>query len=228
MHVLIADSHPLFRKALTWLIKEQIPAARVTEASCMQSLQSQLVDASDNDLLIMDLDLPGSCGFTGLIHVGACHPALAILAISVDGGAGMARHALMHGALAYLPKSAAPTRFEEAIRHVLAGECWLPSGLPEKPLYCQPEYQSEITRGLRALSPRRYRILMMVANGMLNKQIAYELGLAESTIKAHVSAIMKLLKVRNRTQIVIAASTLHPPAIRTHGPHPNINAKQAS
>lgn len=208
MRVFIADNQPLFAQALADLLKLRSPPLQVTIVSSLTALQDAFQRSGMPSLLIYDLSMPSANGFSGLMHWCTHYPELRVLALSVSDEPELAHRALMHGAMAYMPKSAVAEDLLCAVNHVLAGECWLPQGLPAEPLFCAPDTHTSLARRLSELSPRRFRILMMLADGLLNKQIAWELGLAEATIKAHVSAIMKLLRVRNRTQIVIAAAQL--------------------
>lgn len=208
MRVFIADNQPLFAQALADLLKLRQPPLQVTIVSSLTALQEAFQRGGVPALLIYDLNMPGTNGFSGLMHWCTHYPELRVLALSVSDEAELAQRSLMHGAMAYMSKSAVAEDLLCAVNHVLAGECWLPQGLPAEPLYCLPDTHTTLARRLSELSPRRFRILMMLADGLLNKQIAWEMGLAEATIKGHVSAMMKLLRVRNRTQIVIAAAQL--------------------
>ena len=120
------------------------------------------------------------------------------------------QRAIAHGAVGYIPKSAHPSHIGEAIRHVLEGDIWLPPNLPTN-LSFDPRAADEtaLVERIQSLTPQQFRVLMMVAEGLLNKQIAYELKVSEATIKAHVTAIFSKLGVQNRTQAVLAISALN-------------------
>lgn len=198
----IADRHPIFRTALAELVAKQLPGAQLTDNDMM--LEDVL--STSPQVLLLDIHLPELGGLFGLLRVAKQHPDVHIIAVCDD----LPRdpqQLLMYGAMAGITKSQKLEHFIEAIRIVSQGKCWLPAKALEHP-YCELHPKSGLPQHLAKLSPRRKMIVNMVADGLLNKQIAYELGLCESTIKAHISQIMKVLRVRNRTQIATAANSL--------------------
>jgi len=165
------------------------------------------VDAHpDADLLLMDLNMPGAQGFSALVHVRALHPQLPVVIVSAREEPTVMRRALDHGALGFIPKSADSDTIGEAIGTVLEGERWAPVEAMNAPAIGRDEH--EIAQRLRDLTPQQFRVLQMLGVGQLNKQIAYDLGVSEATIKAHVTAILRKLGVTNRTQAVLMAGRL--------------------
>ncbi|QGX41244.1 response regulator transcription factor [Permianibacter aggregans] len=207
MKVLLADDHPLFRDALKRAIEFSIEQAEVFDADSVAALYALLEQHSDADLLLLDLHMPGAKGFSALIHIRAAQPGLPVIVISGNEDPAIMQRAIGHGASAYIPKNTAPETMSSAIRAVLDGEVWLPAGIDDKTTSIAQE-EAEIARRIKELTPHQFRVLMMLADGSLNKQIAYDLGVSEATVKAHMTAIMKKLGVTNRTQAVVAASRL--------------------
>lgn len=208
MQFVIADDHPLFRDALRRAVSSLFPEAALAEADTTASMQTLLEQLPDPDLLLLDLHMPGASGFSGLVHVRARHPSLPVIVVSGNEEPGVMRRAIGHGASGYIPKSSSLDDMARAIQQVLDGEVWLPaSAMSAQPTHLAPD-EADIAKRLRDLTPQQFRVLMMLADGLLNKQIAYELGVSEATIKAHMTAILKKLGASNRTQAVVAAARL--------------------
>lgn len=208
MKVLVADDHPLFRDALKRAVERILPQATLLECDSVAALQRLLEKHGDADLLLLDLHMPGASGFSGLVHVRAHHLSLPVIIISGNEDPGVIQRAIAHGASAYIPKSASTERMAEAIAAVLDGDLWLPDDLLQSVPAALSLDESDIARRLADLTPHQFRVMMMLADGLLNKQIAYELGISEATVKAHMTAILKKLGVSNRTQAVVAAARL--------------------
>ena len=208
MKFVIADDHPLFRDALKRTVAGLFPDAALIEADSTASLQTKLEQTDEPDLLLLDLHMPGSSGFSGLVHVRARYPSLPVIEVSGNEEPGVMRRAIAHGASGYIPKSSSLDDMAQAISAVLDGDVWLPaSAAGSKPTHLAPD-EVDIAQRIRDLTPQQFRVLMMLADGLLNKQIAYELNVSEATIKAHMTAILKKLGASNRTQAVVAAARL--------------------
>jgi DNA-binding NarL/FixJ family response regulator len=201
--IIIADDHPLFRQALLETLKPQMPAAQWLQAETVDALNKVLAEHKDADLLLLDLNIPGAHGFNTLIHVRNHFPQIPVVIVSAYEDNDTIAKAMEYGGSGFVPKSTPVNDIFMAIQTVLAGEEWLPSSFQP-----QQQHSNDIAERVASLTQQQHKILMMFAEGMLNKQIAYDLNVSEATIKAHATAIFKKLNVRNRTQAVIAIGAL--------------------
>lgn len=205
-HIIIADDHPLFRGALRQAVEGLFDAATIHEAGTLDEVSAGLDAHPETDLILFDLSMPGARGFSGLVFLRAQYPAVPLIVVSGKEDPLTVRHSMELGASGYIPKSMGIEVIREAIEAVLKGDIWLPADYdPDAPI--DDETANMLAR-LGTLTPQQVRVLMMLSEGLLNKQIAYELGVSEATIKAHVSAILQKLNVDSRTQAVIAASRI--------------------
>jgi DNA-binding NarL/FixJ family response regulator len=206
--VLIADDHPLFRDALKLAVAQAVPGAQIIEADSVHSLFTALESHPDPELLLLDLNMPGAQGFNALVQARSHFPAVPIVVISAREDRHIMHRALGHGAAAFVPKSASIDLIVAALREVLSGDTWLPPSASQDNPASLDAGEAEATSRLAALTPQQFRVLSMLSAGLLNKQIAAELGVSEATVKAHVSAVMQKLGVSNRTQAVLLAQKL--------------------
>lgn len=203
--LMIADDHPLFRDALRLTIGQTLPEAEIVETGSLDGLRAALAGADETDLVLLDLGMPGMQGLSGLLLLRAEFAAVPVAIISANEDPATVRRALDFGAIGYIPKSAPPAEIREGIGALLAGEMWLPARLRDAAGGADAE---DLPRRLSSLTPQQVRVLMMLSEGLLNKQIAHVLDISEATIKAHVSAILQKLGVETRTQAVILAQRL--------------------
>jgi DNA-binding NarL/FixJ family response regulator len=204
--LIIADDHPLFRDALRQAVGSVVASAKVDEAGSFEELTALLDQDSDVDLVLLDLTMPGISGFSGLIYLRAQFPAIPVVIVSASDDGGTIRQSLDFGASGFIPKRFGVEALRAAITKVLDGEVWVPADT-DLSSATDPEL-ARLRDRLVTLTPQQVRVLMMLSEGLLNKQIAYELGVSEATIKAHVSAILQKLGVESRTQAVIAAAKI--------------------
>ena len=204
--LVIADDHPLFRDALRQAVAGVVASARIDEAGSFEELTALLDQDSDVDLVLLDLSMPGISGFSGLIYLRAQFPAIPVVIVSASDDGGTIRQSLDFGASGFIPKRFGVDTLRDAITKVLGGDVWVPADT-DLSSATDPELVRLRDR-LVTLTPQQVRVLMMLSEGLLNKQIAYELGVSEATIKAHVSAILQKLGVESRTQAVIAAAKI--------------------
>jgi len=205
--VIVADDHPLFRTAIKEALEAEQGQTRFLEASSFESLQALVDRHKDVDLVLLDLHMPGVSGFAGLVYLCKRYPSVPVVIISANEDPVVIQRAIEHGAAGFIPKSSSIDTITSAIASVLMGEIWTPastvSNLPGK-----NASEIELAERMAQLTPQQFKVLMMMSQGLLNKQIAHELTVSEATIKAHVTAIMNKLGVNNRTQAVLAANQL--------------------
>src|SRR6202012_2270777 len=205
-HLVIADDHPLFRDALRQAVASVVATARIDEAGSFDELTALLEQDSDVDLILLDLTMPGISGFSGLIYLRAQYPAIPVVIVSASDDTGTIRRSLDFGASGFIPKRFGVDTLRDAITKVMEGDVWIP---PNTALTAAADPDMTRLRDrLVTLTPQQVRGLMMLSEGLLNEQIAYELGVSEATIKAHRSAILQKLGVESRTQAVIAAAKI--------------------
>ncbi len=196
--IVIADDHPLFRNALFQSVHMAIGGANLLEADSLDSLMTLLKKQEEVDLLLLDLKMPGANGLSGLIQLRSQYPDLPIVVISASEEASVVNQVKQHGAFGFIPKSSDMRSLIKALNQVLDGIPFFPQGLS-----AASASQNDISDKLASLTPQQYKVLGMLADGLLNKQIAYELDVSVATIKAHMTAIFRKLGVNNRTQAVI-------------------------
>lgn len=204
--ILVADDHPLFREALRGAVQRVLPDVQLREAEDVEALYALAEAEPDADLLLLDLNMPGAQGFSALVHLRALHPQLPIVMVSAREEPAVMRRALDHGAMGFIPKSADAATLGEAITRVLDGDRWAPASADAAPAATADEHDA--AQRLQGLTPQQFRVLQMLGEGLLNKQIGYELGVSEATIKAHMTAILRKLGASNRTQAVLIAGRL--------------------
>ena len=206
LNILIADDHPLFRGALRQAVEGLEPAPGIVEASDFESARKVAAENPDSDMLLLDLTMPGMNGLSGLMSLRAEFPGLAIVVVSGSEDQATIRRVFELGASGFIPKSSGGDAIRAAVRKVAAGGIAEPEGFD--PGVEQDAEVSDLINRLQTLTPQQARVLNMLSEGLLNKQIAYELGVSEATIKAHVSAVLLKLNVDSRTQAVIQLSKL--------------------
>ena len=203
--IVIADDHPLVRSAIRQAITDDIAEASFSEAASLEETETLLADGRSTDLLLLDIHMPGMHGLTGLCFLRAEFPSVPIAMISASTDPHLMRQAMDYGAAGFIPKSTPMADIRGAVHALLAGDHWLPDmdDLPET-----ANEDAALAARLSNLTPQQLRVLSMVSEGKLNKQIAYDLEISEATVKSHVSAILQKLGVNSRTQAVILANRL--------------------
>lgn len=204
--VIIVDDHPLFRAALREALGQAFAGIVLDEAGNLDAVTAMLDRDGDTDLVLLDLKMPGVQGFSGLMFLRAQYPSVPVAVVSASDEPHVIRRALELGASGYIPKSLTVETMREAVAAILAGSLWVPEGTAEAVPF--DAAADDLARRIALLTPQQMRVLMMLKEGLLNKQIAFELKVSEATIKAHVSAILHKLDVGSRTQAVIAASRI--------------------
>jgi DNA-binding NarL/FixJ family response regulator len=212
-HILIADDHPVFRDALRNIVETLVPGLTVSEANSFDSVNVVVTQHPDLDLVLLDLNMPGMNGFGGIISLRNTAPAIPVIVVTAEERESSMRQSESCGASGFILKSMPREVMADAIRRVMNGETFFPyeSAMPrngEVPADDHDDELSELKGKIAGLTDKQKRVLDMVALGMTNKVIAYELKVTESTVKAHVSAILKQLNVYNRSQVVLLMNKL--------------------
>lgn len=203
---LVVDDHPLFRDALTLAIKSAHPNALISEASSIEAAKDMMAKGQRFDIVLLDLSMPGVAGFEGFLELRSIDPKQPIVIVSALEDSRIVQEAVSLGAAGFIPKSARKAELAEAIETVFQGGLTLPKSY--QPPVTSSKGNSAIGARLSSLTPQQLRVLSMLRQGLLNKQIAHELGVGETTVKAHVSEILRKLDVASRTQAVIEVSRI--------------------
>jgi DNA-binding NarL/FixJ family response regulator len=208
--ILIADDHPLVRGALALAIEAAFGRAEILESASLNELVGQLEKIGVADLVLLDLRMPGVDGFGGLLRLRANFPETPVVVISAHEDRRLVREAIALGAAGFIPKSTPRHEIVGALHRIAAGEVYVPADTETTTAAttAAPGTELDIARRLATLTAQQVRVLQLLGTGKLNKEIAYELEIAEPTVKVHVSAILQKLKVYSRTQAAVLAGRL--------------------
>ncbi len=204
--IIIVDDHPLFRDALRQALSDKFEELQISEAGSLDGLSEALEAADETDLVLLDLTMPGVKGFSGLMYLRAQYPEIPVVIVSANEDPGAMRRCIEFGASGFIPKSLPVDTIRDAVATVLEGGVWTPQDLDLSAV--ENDETTDVVSRLATLTPQQVRVLMMLSEGLLNKQIAYKLSVSEATVKAHVSAILQKLGVDSRTQAVIAVNKI--------------------
>lgn len=209
--ILIADDHPLFREAIHNVISDGFPGSEVMETADLDSALVLTQEHDDLDLILLDLNMPGMHGLNGLINLRNEAPTIPVVIVSAEQDKQVVLQAITYGAVGFITKSSPRVQMTEAIQQILNGNVYLPPDIIRtqkcgtRRMNDAPSFPPEL---LQALTRKQLLVLERMTKGESNKQIAYTLEIAETTVKAHVSAILQKLDVDSRTQAVIAATRI--------------------
>jgi DNA-binding NarL/FixJ family response regulator len=211
MRFLIVDDHPLFLEALEMALLVAFPGALVETAGSIEGARRVLAQGARPDLILLDLKMPDTAGFEGVVGLRAANPRIPLCIISSMSGEEIIRQIRDLGASGFINKSEKRENIIAAVRRLIAGEDYFPdvpgTAEPSGGLARQGR-EPEILARLRELTPQQYKVLSLICEGKLNKQIAYELDIVETTVKAHITSIFKKLSIHNRTQAVLIMQKL--------------------
>jgi DNA-binding NarL/FixJ family response regulator len=203
---IIVDDHPLFRDALRQALMATFVGVEISEAASLDDLTKSLEKDDDVDLILLDLTMPGVQGLSGLLLLRSQYPAIPVVIVSANDDPQVMRRCLDYGASGFVPKSKPVELIRDAVNTAMSGSIWTPEGLA---LTVDSSAEDKLTAArFASLTPQQVKVLMMLGEGLLNKQIAFKLSVSEATIKAHVSAILQKLNVDSRTQAVIAVNKI--------------------
>jgi len=207
--ILIADDHPMVRDALRNAVLYSCQATDVTEADGLDAVMRALEERGDMDLVLLDVNMPGMNGLGGLRTLRQRFPATPVVVVSAHEERRMVREAMECGAAGFIPKSTPRDAIAAALRQILNGELYIPPQADDAQSVEEDAEDAEtadIARRIATLTAQQQRVLEMLGTGKLNKEIAFDLSITETTVKAHVSAILQKLKVYSRTQAVVIAN----------------------
>ena len=210
--ILIADDHPLFREAIHNVISDGFPGSEVMETADLDSALVLTQEHDDLDLILLDLNMPGMHGLNGLINLRNEAPTIPVVIVSAEQDKQIVLQAITYGAVGFITKSSPRTQMTEAIQQILNGNVYLPPDIirttrtnTPRRMNDTPSFPPEL---LQALTRKQLQVLERMTKGESNKQIAYTLEIAETTVKAHVSAILRKLNVHNRVQAILSAGDI--------------------
>ncbi|MDY7565087.1 response regulator transcription factor [Pseudomonas sp. RTC3] len=210
--ILIADDHPLFREAIANVISDGFPGSEVMETADLDSALALTQTHDDLDLILLDLNMPGMHGLNGLINLRNEAPTIPVVIVSAEQDKQIVLQAITYGAVGFITKSSPRAQMTEAIEQILNGNVYLPSDIiraqrpgTRRSMNNTPSFPPEL---LQALTRKQLLVLERMTKGESNKQIAYTLEIAETTVKAHVSAILRKLNVHNRVQAILSAGDI--------------------
>lgn len=209
MRFLIIDDHPLFLEALEMALHVAFPGAEVETAESIAGAQRILLHGARPDLILLDLKMPDTAGFEGVVSIRAANPRIPLCIISSMAGEEIVRRIRDLGASGFINKSEKRENIVAAVRRLIEGKDYFcqAAGTVE-PMAAAQRRELEILARLRELTPQQYKVLSLICEGKLNKQIAYELDIVETTVKAHITSIFKKLSIHNRTQAVLIMQKL--------------------
>lgn len=204
--IIVADDHPLFRNAITHLLERALNTVRISQVDSFEGLSQMLAEKRLPSLVLLDLKLNDTQGMDGLLLLKTQYPSLPVLIISAYDDESVVSKAMQYGASGFIPKSLEMDRMAEVIRAVLDGDMWF------------PEISDDVTNTpegtnipFEALTPAQVKVLALLRDGRPSKEMAAIMSVTEATIKAHLTEIFRKLKVKNRTQAVLAARDLDLP-----------------
>jgi DNA-binding NarL/FixJ family response regulator len=204
--ILLADDHPMYRDALRGALTLNLGDLNLLEASDLIETVKMLQE-NEIDLLLFDLHMPGSTDLFGLIHIRKLFPEIPVAVVSGIENVGIVSKVINTGALGFIPKTTQAIKVAEAVVSILEGEVWVPEKMPSDVTDFDETFV-KLAESVSNLTPAQYKVLCFMRDGLLNKQIAYELDIAVATVKAHVTGVFKKLGINNRTQAVLIASQL--------------------
>ncbi|NLD15825.1 MAG: response regulator transcription factor [Gammaproteobacteria bacterium] len=210
-NILIADDHPLFREAICSVIRSGFPDCQLIETDNLDSALEIAVEQDDLDLILLDLNMPGMQGLNGLMSIRNEAPTIPVVIVSAEQDKHIVLQAITYGAVGFITKSTPREQMTAAIEQVLQGNVYLPAEIirAEKTGSVRTPRETTISPELlQALTRRQLLVLERMAKGESNKQIAYTLDIAETTVKAHVSAILRKLNATNRVQAILSVGDI--------------------
>ena len=204
--IFVIDDHPLFCEAIAMALKNGLGLEAAESATTLTEGLARLHAGLDPDAIVLDLNLPDVTGIDGLVRVKVATPRTPVVVVSGLTDNRIIAHALRAGAAGFIRKDTPGEAMVEAFRRVFDGDVVIPPDFtPPEDVDGSERQIDEALGRLADLTPQQLKILSLICEGKLNKQIAYDLGIAETTVKAHITAILRKLGVQSRTQAVLVA-----------------------
>jgi DNA-binding NarL/FixJ family response regulator len=203
---LIADDHPLFREALISALRPLFENVDIIQSNSLKSTLEALKEHSDFDLVLLDLNMPGCDSFYGLIRVSQDFPEVSVAVVSASDSVEVVSKVMNLGAKGFIPKATSTAIIADALQQIMDGKNWLPEGMQTSDESDAPVI--DIAKLVGELTPKQFQVLQLLQNGLLNKQIAFDLQITEATVKAHISGVFRKLNVHTRTQAVLLLKNL--------------------
>lgn len=204
---LIADDHPLFRDALIGALRPLLDDAVIIQADTLDSTIKALENNIDFDLVLLDLNMPDCGNFYGLIKISQDFPEVPVAVVSGSDSENVISTVMNLGARGFISKSTPTEKIVEALKFIMAGNTWMPEGISA---HLEEDVSvNELAKMVGELTPKQFQVLKLIQNGLLNKQIAFDLNITEATVKAHIGAIFRKLDVNTRTQAVLLLNKLN-------------------
>jgi DNA-binding NarL/FixJ family response regulator len=206
--ILIVDDHPLMCDALALTLKISFGLKNVRTARSLGAALEQIRTQGAPDAVILDLNLPDARGAEGIVTLRRQLPDVPITMISADLEGAMISAAMAAGAQGYISKSLSREALVDSLRRMWEGEHVTPEGYEPSEDSAEDEARAELARRFSSLTPQQMKILRLICQGKANKEISYELSIAEATVKTHITAIMSKINARRRTQAVLLANSI--------------------
>ncbi|MFT6578162.1 MAG: DNA-binding NarL/FixJ family response regulator [Zhongshania sp.] len=212
IHIIIADDHPLFREAIRNAAQQHFHDALITETASLDETLAYIEQHSDVDLVLLDLNMPGMDGLNGIVNLRSTYPDVPVVILSAEEDKNIVLQSMTYGAVGFITKSMPREKIIAAIEQILDGQAFLPPDIIRRAASNSHSRRQDNTgiptEIISSLTRRQLLVFERMAKGESNKQIGYELSIAETTVKAHVSAILRKLKVQNRMKAVLCASAI--------------------
>ncbi|BDU37543.1 response regulator [Vibrio nigripulchritudo] len=210
---LIADDHPLFRDALVSVIRSKFQDCTIHQTEDVATTLDYVRDHTDTDLVLLDLNMPGMEGLNGLLELRNQAPSIPVAIISAETNKQTILQTMAYGAIGFISKSSPREEMSNAFSQIINGDVYLPANIirateenkPVNQRTSKPAFSADM---LNTLTRRQLLVLKSMSQGSANKQIAYDLNISETTVKSHVSAILKKLGVHNRIQAVVGVTNI--------------------
>ncbi|MFV0276330.1 MAG: response regulator [Parahaliea sp.] len=211
--ILIADDHPMIREAIAAAISQSFTGSTVAETGDLEAALAYAADNPETDLILLDLNMPGMDGLNGIVRLRSAHPDIPVVILSAEEDKHVVLQAVTYGAVGFITKSMPRMKITEALQQVLDGQIYLPPDIIR-------QSGTGVGRGQRhgnsvdpqlisSLTRRQLLVFEHMARGKSNKEIGFDLTIAETTVKAHVSAILRKLRVHSRLKAVLCASEIN-------------------